>query len=32
VLKIDYRMRDYSLPALADEDFDAIDLGFGYNF
>ena len=32
VLKIDYRMRDHSLGALADEDFDAIDLGFGYNF
>ena len=32
VLKIDYRMRDHSLSALADEDFDAIDLGFGYNF
>jgi len=32
VLKVDYRMRDHSLSALADEDFDAIDLGFGYNF
>jgi hypothetical protein len=32
VLKFDYRTRDHSLPALAAEDFDAIDLGFGYNF
>ena len=32
VLKIDYRTRDHSLSALADEDFDAIGLGFGYSF
>lgn len=32
VLKVDYRRRDFSLPALADEDFDAVDLGFGYSF
>lgn len=32
VLKMDYRMRDHSLPALAINDFDAIDLGFGYAF
>ena len=32
VLKMDYRMRDFDLPALGDADFDAIDLGFGYFF
>ena len=32
VLKMDYRTRDHELPGLADLDFDAIDLGFGYNF
>jgi hypothetical protein len=32
VLKMDYRRRDHSLGALSSEDFDAIDLGFGYAF
>jgi hypothetical protein len=32
VLKMDLRRRDFSLPALSTSDFDAIDLGFGYNF
>jgi hypothetical protein len=32
VLKMDFRSRDFDLPALSDADFDAIDLGFGYNF
>jgi hypothetical protein len=32
VLKMDFRSREFDLPALADSDFDAIDLGFGYNF
>ena len=32
VLKADFRRREYSLPGLAGSDFDAIDLGFGYNF
>lgn len=32
VLKMDYRNRDHSLPGLAGSDFEAIDLGFGYNF
>jgi hypothetical protein len=32
VLKADFRRRDYSLPGLSGLDFDAIDLGFGYNF
>lgn len=32
VLKVDYRQRDFSLPGLADNDFDALDLGFGYSF
>ena len=32
VLKMDYRMRDFDLPALSLSDFDAIDVGFGYNF
>jgi hypothetical protein len=32
VLKVDFRQREFDLPALSDADFDAIDLGFGYNF
>ena len=32
VLKMDFRSREFDLPALGDSDFDAIDLGFGYNF
>ena len=32
VLKMDLRRREFSLPALSAADFDAIDLGFGYNF
>ncbi len=32
VLKVDYRMREHSLPALAVRDFDSLSLGFGYNF
>ena len=32
VLKMDYRRREFSLPALRVNDFDAIDLGFGYQF
>jgi hypothetical protein len=32
VLKMDFRSRDFTLPALSDADFDAVDLGFGYNF
>jgi outer membrane murein-binding lipoprotein Lpp len=32
VLKMDYRMRDHSLPELAVRDFDSFGLGFGYNF
>jgi hypothetical protein len=32
VLKADFRQRDHSLPGLSGRDFDAIDLGFGYNF
>ncbi len=32
VLKVDFRKRDFDLPELGDSDFDAIDLGFGYNF
>lgn len=32
VLKMDFRRRDFTLPELSDEDFDAIGLGFGYNF
>ena len=32
VLKMDLRRRDFSLPELSASDFDAIDLGFGYNF
>jgi len=32
VLKADFRRREYSLPGLSALDFDAFDLGFGYNF
>ncbi len=32
VLKVDFRSREFDLPALSASDFDAIDLGFGYNF
>ena len=32
VLKMDIRSREFALPALSASDFDAIDLGFGYNF
>jgi outer membrane murein-binding lipoprotein Lpp len=32
VLKMDYRTRDHTLPALAVRDFDALSLGFGYSF
>jgi len=32
VLKMNYRTRDHALPGLAANDFDAFDLGFGYNF
>lgn len=32
VLKMDYRTRDFELSSLSGADFDAIDLGFGYNF
>jgi len=32
VLKMDLRRREFTLPALGASDFDAIDLGFGYNF
>jgi len=32
VLKMDFRSREFDLPALSASDFDAIDLGFGYNF
>ena len=32
VLKMDFRSREFALPALSTSDFDAIDLGFGYNF
>ena len=32
VLKMDFRRREFTLPELAPSDFDAIDLGFGYNF
>ena len=32
VLKMDYRNREFALPALGAADFDAIDVGFGYNF
>ena len=32
VLKMDYRRREFSLPSLSIDDFDAVDLGFGYMF
>jgi hypothetical protein len=32
VLKMDFRRREFDLPELGEADFDAIDLGFGYNF
>ena len=32
VLKADFRRRDHSLSGESGRDFDAIDLGFGYNF
>jgi hypothetical protein len=32
ILKMDFRRREFDLPELAAADFDAIDLGFGYNF
>lgn len=32
VLKMDFRSRDFDLPALSSADFDAVDVGFGYNF
>ncbi|MBT8081107.1 MAG: OprO/OprP family phosphate-selective porin [Gammaproteobacteria bacterium] len=32
VLKMDFRSREFDLPALGDADFDAFDLGFGYSF
>ena len=32
VLKVDFRNREFDLPALSASDFDAIDVGFGYNF
>ncbi|MDJ0710549.1 MAG: hypothetical protein QNJ14_09175 [Woeseiaceae bacterium] len=32
VLKMDFRMRDFDEASLSSSDFDAIDLGFGYNF
>lgn len=32
VLKMAYRSREFTLPSLSDADFDAIDLGFGYQF
>ena len=32
VLKMDLRRREFTLPSLSQSDFDAIDLGFGYNF
>lgn len=32
VVKVDYRQRDFTRPALAGEDFDAIDVGVGYQF
>ena len=32
VLKMDFRSREFDLPGLADSDFNAIDLGFGYQF
>ncbi len=32
VLKMDYRTRKFDLPSMSDADFDAFDLGFGYQF
>ncbi len=32
VLKMDLRRREFTLPALSASDFDAVDLGFGYQF
>jgi uncharacterized coiled-coil protein SlyX len=32
VVKFDYRSRDHDLSTLAGEDFDAIDIGLGYQF
>lgn len=32
VLKMDYRRREFDSSALSADDFDAIDLGFGYSF
>ncbi len=32
VLKMDYRRREFTLPSLSIDDFDAVDLGFGYQF
>lgn len=32
VLKVDFRNREFDLPALRSSDFDAVDIGFGYNF
>jgi len=32
VVKLDYRQREFALPALAGRDFDAIDVGVGYQF
>ena len=32
VLKMDYRQRDHSLSSLTGNDFDALDLGFGFAF
>jgi hypothetical protein len=29
---MDLRRREFTLPSLSQSDFDAIDLGFGYNF
>ncbi len=32
VLKMDFRSREFALPDMSDADFDAIDIGFGYQF
>ena len=32
VLKMDYRQRDHSLSSSSGNDFDALDLGFGFAF
>lgn len=32
VLKVDYRQRDFSVPGMGGNDFNALDLGFGYSF